>query len=69
MCEIEPVIPPPSSRHFGAADENVYRDPRTRIVYDDARHYIMTTKETYDIIASDPLDVWIKGPASNYTED
>jgi len=34
-----------------------------------ARHYIMTTKETYDIIASDPLDVWVKGTASIYTED
>ena len=29
----------------------------------------MTTKETYDIIASDPLDVWVKGTASIYTED
>src|SRR6185437_9766912 len=69
VCEIEPVIPPTSSRHFAVADENVYHDPRTRIVYDDARHYIMTTKDTYDIIASDPLDVWVKGTASIYTED
>ena len=30
---------------------------------------MMTTKETYDIIASDPLDVWVKGTASIYTEE
>src|SRR5262249_54091814 len=50
-------------------DNHVYKDPRTRIVYDDARHYMMTTKETYDIIAQDPLDVWVKGTASIYTKE
>ena len=69
VCEIEPVIPPTSSRYFAAADNNVYHDPRTHIVFDDARHYMMTTKETYDIIASDPLDVWVKGTASIYTQE
>ena len=69
VCEIEPVIPPTSSKHFAGADNNIYHDPRFHIVYDDARHYIMTTKEKYDIIASDPLDVWVKGTASIYTED
>ncbi len=69
VCEIEPAIPPTSSKHFAVADNNIYHDPRFHVVYDDARHYIMTTKETYDIIASDPLDVWVKGTASIYTED
>jgi spermidine synthase len=69
VCEIEPAIPPTSSRFFAKDDNNVYRDPRTRIVFDDARHYMMTTKETYDIIASDPLDVWVKGTASIYTQE
>jgi spermidine synthase len=69
VCEIEPVIPPTSSRFFAKADNNIYHDPRFHVVYDDARHYIMTTKETYDIIASDPLDVWVKGTASIYTRE
>jgi spermidine synthase len=69
VCEIEPAIPPTSSRFFAEADNNVYHDPRMHIVFDDARHYMMTTKETYDIIASDPLDVWVKGTASIYTEE
>jgi spermidine synthase len=69
VCEIEPVIPPASSRYFAGADNNVLHDPRTHIVYDDARHFIMTTKERFDIIASDPLDVWVKGTASIYTRE
>ncbi len=69
VVEIEPAIPPTSNKFFGPYDNHVYEDPRTRIVYDDARHYMMTTHEMYDIIAQDPLDVWVKGTASIYTKE
>ena len=44
-------------------------DPRTHIVYDDARHFMLTTKEKFDIIASDPLDVFVKGTAALYSKE
>jgi spermidine synthase len=67
VCEIEPVIPPTSTRYFAAQDYDVLHSPRTRIVYDDARHYVLTTPEKFDIIASDPLDVFVKGTAALYS--
>jgi spermidine synthase len=67
ICEIEPVIPPTSTRFFGPQNYEVMRDPRTRIVYDDARHFVLTTREKFDIIASDPLDVFAKGTAGLYS--
>jgi spermidine synthase len=67
VCEIEPVIPPTSTRYFAKQDYDVLHNPRTRIVYDDARHYLMTTKDKFDIIASDPLDVFAKGTAALYS--
>jgi len=69
VCEIEPVIPPTSTRYFAAQDYDVYHNPRTRIVYDDARHYLLTTTDTFDIIASDPLDVFVKGTAALYSKE
>ncbi len=69
ICEIEPRIPELSTRYFGKENYGVKNDPRTRIVYDDARHYLMTTKETFDVIASDPLDVFAKGTAALYTKE
>jgi spermidine synthase len=69
ICEIEPVIPPTSTRYFARQDYNVLHDPRTRMVYDDARHYVMTTPEKFDIIASDPLDVFVKGTAALYSKE
>jgi spermidine synthase len=67
VCEIEPVIPPTSTRYFAQQDYDVLHNPRTTIVYDDARHYLMTTRDTFDIIASDPLDVFAKGTAALYS--
>jgi spermidine synthase len=69
ICEIEPVIPPASTRFFGAEDYGVALNPRTHIVFDDARHYLFTTQERFDIIASDPLDVFIKGTAALYSKE
>ncbi len=69
VCELEPMVPPGSTEFFGAQNYRVLDDPRTRMVYDDARHYIFTTREKFDIIASDPLDPWVKGTAALYTRE
>ena len=69
VCEIEPVIPPTSTKYFAPQDYDVLHNPKTRIIYDYARHYLMTTKDKYDIIASDPLDVFAKGTAALYTKE
>ena len=69
VCEIEPVIPPASTRYFGTQNYKVALDPRTHIVFDDARHFLLTTTQKYDIIASDPLDVFVKGTAALYSKE
>ena len=69
VCEIEPVIPPASTRYFAPQDYDVFHHPRTHMVYDDARHYLLTTTEKFDVIASDPLDVFVKGTAALYSKE
>ena len=48
---------------------NVAHDPRVQIVYDDARHFVLTTKEKFDVITSDPIHPWVKGAATLYTKE
>ncbi|HEX4593281.1 MAG TPA: fused MFS/spermidine synthase, partial [Bryobacteraceae bacterium] len=69
ICEIEPVIPPTSTKYFAAQNYSVAHNPKTHIVFDDARHYLLTTTEKFDVIASDPLDVFIKGTAALYSRE
>ncbi len=69
LCEIEPLIPTVAAGFFGKENYNVVLDPRVRIVYDDARHYLLTTHEKFDIITSDPIHPWVKGSAALYTKE
>jgi spermidine synthase len=69
ICEIEPLIPRVVAQYFGAENYNVVKDPRVKIVFDDARHYVLTTKEKFDIITSDPIHPYVKGAATLYTKE
>jgi len=69
ICEIEPLIPPASARFFSRENYDVLRDPRVAVVYDDARHYILTTADKFDIITSDPIHPWVKGSATLYSKE
>ncbi len=69
ICEIEPLIPQASSRYFATENHDVFHDRRTRMIYDDARHFVLTTREKFDIITSDPIHPWVKGSATLYTKE
>ncbi|RPI55176.1 MAG: SAM-dependent methyltransferase [Acidobacteria bacterium] len=69
IAEIEPLVPRVVSEHFGEHNFHVVRNPKTHVVIDDARHFLLTTDETFDAITSDPLDPWVKGAATLYTKE
>ena len=69
IAEIEPLVPSVVSRYFAQHNFDVVANPKTRIVLDDARHYLLTTNEKFDAITSDPLDPWVKGAAMLYTRE
>jgi spermidine synthase len=69
ICEIEPLVPKEIAPLFRAENHDVVNDPRVEIIYDDARHYILTAKESFDIISSDPIHPWVKGSAVLYTTE
>jgi len=69
ICEMEPIIPPAATRFFAGENYGVMNDPRTRIYYDDARHFVLTTRDTFDIITSDPIHPWVKGSATLYSRE
>ena len=69
ICELEPQIPPASTKYFGQQNYNVLNDRRTRIVYDDARHYIFTTRDKFDVITTDPIHPWVKGTSTLYSKE
>jgi spermidine synthase len=69
ICELEPLVPRAVASYFSKENYGVAEDPRVEIVYDDARHYVLTTSQTFDIITSDPIHPWVKGSATLYTKE
>jgi spermidine synthase len=67
IVEIEPLVPEVVSREFGVHNFEVVDNPKTTVVIDDARHYLLTTDRKFDAITSDPFDPWVKGAATLYT--
>jgi spermidine synthase len=69
ICEMERMIPPVATRYFGKENNYVLKDPRVEMVYDDARHFVLTTQEKFDVITSDPIHPWVKGSATLYSKE
>jgi spermidine synthase len=69
ICELEPIIPPASGEFFAKENNYVLHNGRTHIIYDDARHYILTTPSKFDVITTDPIHPWVKGTATLYSKE
>jgi spermidine synthase len=69
IAEIEPLVPRVVSKYFSDYNFNVVNNPKVTVHLDDARHYLLTTREKFDAITSDPLDPWVRGAATLYTRE
>ena len=67
ICEIERVVPASARAYFGAENHHVFDDPRVELIFDDARHFLQTTSEKFDIITTDPIHPWVRGAATLYS--
>jgi spermidine synthase len=69
ICEIEPLVPKAIAGYFRKQNYDVLKDPRVQIVYDDARNFMRTTHEKFDVISYDSIHPWVKGAATLYTDE
>jgi spermidine synthase len=69
IVEIEPLVPKVVSQYFREYNFDVLAQPKVHLRIDDGRHFLLTTKETFDGITSDPFDPWVKGTAALYTKE
>jgi spermidine synthase len=62
-------VPRVVSTYFSAHNYDVVHNPKVQVRVDDGRHYLLTTKERFDGITSDPFDPRVKGTAALYTRE
>jgi spermidine synthase len=66
VVELEPLVLE-VARACAAVNQNVLANPKVRIVIGDARETLLTSRERYDIIASEPSNPYRAGIASLFT--
>ncbi len=54
---------------FGERVERAYKDPRSKVRFEDARTFFSTGKRQYDVIVSEPSNPWISGVANLFTQE
>jgi len=64
--EIEPAVID-AAPYLESLNRGVLNDPRIHVIFDDARSFMLTSREKYDVIISEPSNPWIAGIASLFT--
>jgi len=66
--EIEPAVIH-AAPYLGSLNRGVLSDKRVHIVFDDARNFLLTSRQKYDLIVSEPSNPWIAGVATLFTDE
>jgi spermidine synthase len=67
--EIEPFMVEGARLAFGPRIRNVFKDPRSHIVFEDAKTFFAAAHEPYDMIVSEPSNPWVSGVSSLFSDE
>lgn len=68
VAELEPAVVE-ASPLFHHVNHSVEKNPKTRVLIDDARSILGATPRRYDVVISEPSNPWRAGVASLFTAD
>ncbi len=60
---------PEATRIFSPWNGNPFADPRFHLIVDDARSYLLYTRQKYDVIISEPSNPWMAGTGALFSRD
>ncbi len=69
MIEIDPLVFEAAERFFSPYNNNALADPRVVKHVQDGRHFVETTEKKYDVIISEPPNIWVSGVSQLFTDE
>jgi spermidine synthase len=66
--EIEPAVLE-AARYLETLNHGVLRNPKLHMHVDDARNFLLTSRDKFDLIISEPSNPWIAGVATLFTDE
>lgn len=68
IVEIEEAVVE-ASRQFDFVNNKPLDDPRSTLIVNDGRNYLLVTPKQYDVIISEPSNPWMSGPSNLFTQE
>ncbi len=68
VIELSPQVVE-ASQYFAAVNKNALADPRTRLIVGDGRTHLILSRQSYDVIVSEPSNPWMSGVAALFTRE
>ena len=69
LVELDPLVVEATGTWFAEASRNALKDPRVRVVIDDGRSFIERGTDKFDVIVSEPPNIWVSGVSGLFTEE
>lgn len=57
------------ARAFGPRSQRAYDDPRSHVIFDDAKAYFASQEGKYDLIISEPSNPWVSGVGALFSRE
>ncbi len=67
VTELLPEVIEASDKYFARYNNDLFYDPRARVISEDGRNYLRGTRESYDVIISDLFVPWKAGTGNLYS--
>lgn len=68
VVEIDPAVAEVAKR-FNNHNDNVMENPKVALHVDDARHLLLTSPMTYDLVFSEPTNLFVSGMVNLFTSE
>ena len=68
LVELEPKVVG-VAKTFEDYNHHVLDNPRLKMVFNDGRNFLLTTREKFDVITADPIHPWFRGAGYLYTRE
>ena len=69
QVELDPLVVEATRTWFGDANHRALDDPRVRLVVDDGRSFIERGTDRFDVIISEPPNIWVSGVSGLFTTE
>jgi spermidine synthase len=69
QVEIDPLVTAAARTWFASFNDHALEDPRVEVVTNDGRNYVESADRKWDVIISEPPNIWVSGVSGLFTRE